>query len=599
MKRKSDDAARIKSEAQSLIELGNLLKRKRSPEQQEQIEQIIHSSRETEAKIAEIKRIDSESSVASNEKRHKKHRAAEDTERINRFGRRDTQESQRIKRKKIINNRHSVKKLPSYNSFFRYLFSDFRKIKEFGIKHRLLCSSIIPGKLRVNRNAGVLLTKSLKPTARELLPLLEKVIEEGWKFLTKADYNLVVIMKDLAKKVIDIPFVHYKPSRRRNLLDRYFDLENLFICLHYRENYPQRIIDSFETVYENLSEGIEKTEDGIIKIKRLLFPDVTLPSLQNFILMLNMLKFRKFVSLQDLINPKTGKIVETNRFDCSRSIQSRINALVNDMKHEILILYRKEKEVKELKTFLPLDNEKMLEFTPLKKVYEAAGGNEYQFEKDKEKILVFVPRFYYAFSTVYGSLLTGKVEVENLGPVRIFKEVFFNSDLNRLLRTAEKIEQLGFKSPVFPKKRFLQIKKDRSQAITVEIEIMQLLDEGILIFRELAEKLTEIIRRDKSDTDRQLTTPIDPVYVEKDNFSIPFAYNIITNNPFCSGKTVRLSLSSIVTVLFLYLLYIEDSYTKNLINQDQDIRRDINTKMEVLERIAVPDEFAEIKEQLI
>jgi hypothetical protein len=405
-------------------------------------------------------------------------------------------------------------------------------------------------------------------------------------------------MKELTEKVSSASFSSYRQAKSRNLLDRYMDLENLFICLYYREEYPQRVIDSLEDVIGNLSEGMAKAEEGGMQIRRILYPDITLPSLTNFLLIMNMIKFRRYISLKELINTKSGKVVDSTRFDCSRSIQTKINSMINDVKHEVLLLYRKEREVKELKTFVPMGSDKMLDFTPLKRVYERGSGTDHQFEQDKDKILHFVPRFNYAFTMVFENLLTGKINAENIGPVRIFKEVFFNRDLERLIRTAEKIEQLAFKSPVFPKKRYIQIKKDRSEAITVEIEILQLIDECILIYRELMEKLAEIIRRDKSDTDRQLSTPIDPVYLEKDNFSIPYAYSMILDNPVCSGKTVRHTISGIVSVLFLYLLHMEDSYTKNLVNRDQEIRKDINVKLEVLERLSEPEEYAEFREQI-
>ncbi|MFP4383670.1 MAG: hypothetical protein ACLFST_02050 [Spirochaetia bacterium] len=587
--RKKEDTASIQNEAQSLIELGRLLKRKRSAEKQAQIEKIIHSKRHTDEKIAEIHRLDEEA-VQENKPREE--------QKINRFGSREKTENKIIKRKLIIRNRHSVKQLPSYNGFFQYLFSDFRKIKEFGVRHRLLTSSIIPGKLKINRNAGVLLTKSLKPTSRELLPLLNRCIDEGWKFLTKTNYNLIVLMKELTEKVSSASFNSYRQARSRNLLDRFMELENLFICLYYRDDYPRRVIDSLEDVIGNLSEGMAKAEEGGMQVRRILFPDITLPSLTNFLLILNMIKFRKFITVKDLINTKAGKVVDSTRFDCSRSIQAKINSMINDIKHEVLLLYRKEREVKELKSFVPMGSDKMLDFTPLKRIYEGGGGTDHHFEQDKDKILHFVPRFNYAFTAVFGNLLAGKINTENIGLVRIFKEVFFNRELDRLIRTAEKIEQLAFKSPVFPKKRYIQVRKDRSEAITVEVEILQLIDECILIYRELMEKLAEIIRRDKSDTDRQLSTPVDPVYLEKDNFSIPFAYSIILDNPVCSGKTVRHSISGIVSVLLLYLLHLDDSYTKNMVNRDQEIRRDINTKLEVLERLCEPEEYAEFREQI-
>jgi hypothetical protein len=51
-------------------------------------------------------------------------------------------------------------------------------------------------------------------------------------------------------------------------------------------------------------------------VKMVLTKDGTMPSLYNYFLGLNMLKYRRYLTMNDLIREDAGPVVDSTEFDC-------------------------------------------------------------------------------------------------------------------------------------------------------------------------------------------------------------------------------------------------------------------------------------------
>lgn len=171
----------------------------------------------------------------------------------------------------------------------------------------------------------------LEQTKRSQLPLLSAALDvaltDGWRFLRKEQYNLLATLMRLVTELdglqpqplsqgyaspsrrlfgIEIAFFTFISYRDAPAVgkDRLFGLEELLPKL----SYPEK-------------EGAEALAAGNLLLKNGGPP----PCLQDFILALNMVRSRRYLTIADLLRPEGEALVSATEFDCGDDVQDAID----------------------------------------------------------------------------------------------------------------------------------------------------------------------------------------------------------------------------------------------------------------------------------
>ncbi|MBA7630987.1 hypothetical protein ES703_38514 [subsurface metagenome] len=567
----------IEREAEDHIALGLLLRKERSEQKKSAVEKILHSERSIAEKIEKIKLIDDKDEESY------------------------VQEIEATSRElpvdyHIARIQQAIKMPLTKYSYWAFLFQEYRKIRDFGKEKHIFYSVFFPPGVRISPELPNYFGKHLLLWAAALVNHVNLALEIGWLYLSRYEYNLLAVLKKLCDKIISTNFIFFK-LKDRDLIGKLRSFESLFLILHYRSNFLERIIGSLKTVLKKdpgYEGDFEHTAD---LVKRILLPDASLPSLYNFFLGLNMFKYRRFLNMKALIRRDLGNVIPAEEFDCSRQIRKKINAYIRKTAESLKNLHEQLHEINSLKSYLTLDDSGEVDLKPLKHFYEAARSRgEYKFSDDIDNIMVFAPRFLSLFEKSFYSLLNGKVSISGIGKVEIFSRIFFQMEFPGLKNIIDQLEKISFNFSQFPHKRYLLLKSSKKGAISVETKVMQLIDEAVSLLVGIGKQLSRILsRRQPAAEQSGKPDPLDPIVLKGKSFNLPYEDQIIITKNRWQGKTVLESLSSIIRICFTASVCFYDQHTLALLEREERAAEEIKSMLEVLKRIADPKSFRELE----
>ena len=75
--------------------------------------------------------------------------------------------------------------------FFQFVFKEYSKIKDFARRTKVIVCLFIPPRTRINGNIRNVLNEYLKTAVSDLKSPLEFIQNNGWRYVTKSEYNLL------------------------------------------------------------------------------------------------------------------------------------------------------------------------------------------------------------------------------------------------------------------------------------------------------------------------------------------------------------------------------------------------------------------------
>ena len=509
-----------------------------------------------------------------------------------------TDESELVK-DRYVRNRMKIKAPLAQASFFRFIFREYKKIRNFGQESHILFSNVFPSRISLNKDIGRSFNKHLHPTAGELVKVLDKILKTGWYYLYKSEYNFLVVFKTLCERIVSTNFgrLNYKD---RNLIIRLAMLENSFLVFHYDPEYPDTVLNTLQKALVK-DPGLKEAHPDVIDLaKRVLLQDATLPSFYNFLLGLNMFKYKRHFVLQDLISGGRRTVIGSDQFDCSSDIRQQINRCVRDYSSSLVPFHKEKLEIMRLKSFLPVNNNNEYDFTSLQNLYDTGRTEKkYSFINDKDNVMLFTSRFLERFENKFSGFLNGEIQVQGAGKVKIFTLNIFNMEIARTRYLIDKFEKLSFDfSSSFTWKRFMKINRDNMGATHIEAEVMLLLHECLGILHEIGTKLSRVLRMHQPG-DGRVKEPawVDPDVLSGKAFQIPYENAKIKSKTDLNGKTIAEAFSFVISVCFLACVFFHDRYTISLLDREKSVDDEIRLKLAMLERIADTERYNKLKEK--
>jgi len=500
--------------------------------------------------------------------------------------------------KRIWRNRRNIKAFQTQASFFRYLFFEYKRIRYFGNTTHIFFPKIIPPGLQLSKDVCVTFTKYLQPWCIELLGVISNFLNMRWPHLTKKEYNLMVILKKLCEKIVETDFSRLDYIDR-NLIDKLRSLETFFLVLHYRQGYPDIILSVLQRELKKDLNYKKDVKDVILHVKRIINRDDELPSLYNFLIGLNMLKFRRFFNLQDLIHSNSGEMVSSTIHECEMKTQKEIDIYIEDLRRELIDLHKKKLEIFGIRSYLPINELKEIDFRTLEYLYESSEPKKKNnFSKDQENIVLIAMRLFRTFVGSFENILNGKINISGVGYVELFAKNFFHMELTKIKYLTEKLEKLSyhFQSP-FSYDQYLLHMSPQKIIPKLDVEAIQLIGEGLTILNDIGKKLERVLRlRGPAEKGEKDPAPLDITVLNGKSFSLPYEDKIIKFKTKLGGKTIAEALSFIVSVSYLMSIFFRKPEIYGLISQEEKVKSEIRSKLDIIERVAKPKIYQELRD---
>lgn len=568
---KSASSGRLSPEAEDIITLGQLLKQRRDEERRRAVDAIVASGLTIREKIQEIQKLDAGSK--------------QDIDGENKGGERTRPLRYRVPALIDI-----LKKPYARIPYFAYLFGDYRSILSFG-KFTLVFTPVrfFPD-VKLSQAVPLLLSRNLRKWAAELSGIVSLGLEDSWHYLRKIEYNLLVVMKQLCEKILSINFnlFDYKDPY---LLNKLRSLEALFLVFHYREYYQELLYFSLQQIVKNDPRVSDKYETAVDLIHKILHNDGSTPSLYNIILGLNMLKYRRYLTIRDLLCTDLGELINTKDFACPPHVKEKIGALVADGRRRLAELRSHQEKTKKIKTFLILDESGEVSFDPLRLFYEQAQSGEagYAFAADSEDILRFGPRFFDTFDRTFSPLLNGPTDLEGIGAVTLFTHDFFQLEFLRIRRIAGRI--WDYSEDELPRTRFLDLQHSTKGIQSLEAEILKQVNEGLDVIFEMAQKVEMILNTRRKSGGRP-SGSLDPMILHGKSFSIPHGKRRILSTGVLNGKTVVEALTYFVSLCFTIAVFYHYPAVYDPLEQEPQNNKELKLQLEILSRLTGPQSIS-------
>jgi hypothetical protein len=533
------DRRKIEKEAEDHIALGLLLRKRRSPQRREEVQRILAGPQSVGQKIEGIKRLDARPEAG------RPGEAAEPAQETETGGSGLEPEAgagpaQRLERPPA----HRIKASPPAASFWSFVFRELPRLRAFGRRTHTLLTGWFPPAVRADPALKGFLTQTLQPWAAELGRRLKPVLELGWLHLTKRQYNWVVVLARLAERILAADFAHL-PWRERNLVDSLRSLEAQFLLLHSREGLMQELTSSLRTVFEKKSRLDSDYPPAAELVRRLLSAEASLPSLYNCLLAFNMVKFRRLLDLGDLLRGDFGPGVSADEFDCPPQIRARIAEYADSSMENLQTLHTQLTELRRLAGYLSYDEKGQADTRLLAALYGP------KWEAERENLMVLAPRLFREFERAFQSLLSGTVAVEGVAKAALFEPAFFQTEFGRLAVATDKLEKAGFGLANFPFNRFLAIRASGKGAIPKELEVLQLLEEGLAALFDLGKALAQVLAMDGVGArEGEGERPLDASLLQGVPFRLPHAGCRLQGGEFLRGLTVREALARAIRICF-------------------------------------------------
>lgn len=568
------DRTEIEKEAEDHIALGLLLRKDRDEQKKNAVQKVLASDLGVPDKIGKIREID------------EKEDALALLHIVRQVG---TQGS----RRKISQASRTIKRPQQGLSHLAFLFRDYNRVQEFGRRTHVLEARLFPPRARMDPHLPRFFAKEIQPSAAELSARLRPVMEHGWMYLTARQYNLTALLKRLADRLQGFDFLRLN-WRDANLIDGMRRIESLFLMLHQNPDTTDSILEALHVFFDKRHEEKEEAVRAGSLVLEILAEDFALPSLYNCLVGLNIMKYRRMLTLADLIHDGTGDVVDSRTFDCEDQVRSRMDAYVEDALQSMKKEHEQLQEARRINSYVTVDDQDKPETTVLRQLYASADPKSpADFDANQGNLVLFLSRLLRGYDRTFSPLLTGSIALEGGEKVTVFARTFFETDFARLRMVADKLETGPFHFSSFPLSRYLQIKAARLGTVGNETEGTELILEGVACLVDIGKTLVKVLgaRSPVGGGSPAPAAPLQPTVLQGKAFSLPAENRKLQVRSLLNGKTVVEALGTTVSVCFTMGLLFQDDFLALFLGRERRLLADLQTRMRLMENLLEPENF--------
>jgi hypothetical protein len=214
-------------------------------------------------------------------------------------------------------------------------------------------------------------------------------------------------------------------------------------------------------------------------------------------------------------------------------------------------------------------------------------------EADRENLMVLVPRLFTAFERAFQPLLAGTVALEGAAKAALFEPAFFQTEFARLATATDKLERAVFGYAHFPFNRFLAIRGSSQGAIPKELEVLQLVEEGLAVLFNLGKVLARVLAW--TGGAGKEAAALDTSLLQGQPFRLPHAGRRLLAEGFLRGLTVREGLAQVIRVCFTTGHLLQDPAVFLHFGKEPRLAAQLSATLRQLEHLLEERAFTELK----
>ena len=574
--------------------LGKLLQKKRAVQQSAQVEVVLQSSITIEKKINQIEEIDKEAEKITSSYLSRNDFSADS--KVKKTEKNIQAKQPRPSFHEYHRTQQSIKQTVKEKSYWKYLFSDSRNIKRFGNRKHIFEMRIFTGKTILTNSLKKYFPNVLQKNYLRMLPGLNQILQHGWLFLKKEEYNVLNLLHALVQNIIKLNFnrLNYKS---RFCIDRITQLESKYLSLSAIPDSLQKITYIIDQSNENLKEF--QTENKNLKrdVCMLFQEDITIPSFYNFIIGANMVKYRRLLGLQDLIKNDTAPLISTEDWECSEDLYSKIQEHIKGLENELIPLVKYYAETARKIEYVPVDANRNPDQKLLMQTWDNYYGDN-DFKKDNDNIIRFSVKLCKLILDQHKHLLIGTVVDKQNKELKIFSEQVFSGEIGRISNSLSKIEVIMEIMPTFSRNRYLKLKQTRKGHIPNEAALMQILAIIISVSIKISEQMINIlISRKKGTNPSENGSPLDMIMINRGAFFLPSENKVLNKPHVFSGLTVVEAMHNSIGFLLSIAIHLNDPETTSIIKREVKQKQKITQIIKELKRLATKSEYTRMSDE--
>lgn len=576
------------NDSQVYAELSNLLSIPRSNRDKKRVLSVIEEDISLRDKIKKIKQIDKQSVFNKAEAKMKNY-GDQQKKAISAY-----KQASKVKPKKDVPVLFEHPAPLEKNNFLSYTFGHFRKISRFGRASKAIKIRYFPPRHELHNRFYSLICDDLRT---EIVPLLEplwNIREDGWKILTKLEYNLCVHFYD----IIDL---YYKKVTAGFVgVENLLLIQNPFIQLIQNTHYMDTLLEAIDKYISEPTPYIKDKKIILHNTQRIIHPTKMKPSLTEAILAVNMIQSKKYITLEELFKKQKIGYISAKQYQCPEHVKTRLDQYKRIISNKYLnALDEKDFIVHLKKSVLEPDGETKKPFKILYEVYHYYANLEINPEKHlsfddalnkdvKDWLVKILNNFGDIFDPLMGKNVKVKDQDENYEEIALFP--YKTLDIyDRFRNVSLKISHFADKYPKIKipydsynralnytlkdeesNTRFVRLVKDLSfDAFELGRNIYNLLiNREHILGMGYQEKLNFLRKRDLAEM--TLSHP--------DHF-------IVNSRWFAEKSVIQVAYTMMDTLLSLsYLL--KENLLMDLLKQDEILLEEIKKYEEILHRMA-------------
>ncbi len=517
--------------------------------------------------------------------------------------------------REIRKNRKKLKRTIEEAGMLQFFFDDLWKIIPFQKNTGLIDSKFLYLHMRCSPLHVDVYSVSLQK--RTLLPLnefLRQLLSKGWVFLTKTEYNVFSLLRELTESVMAIDFLHLN-YQDRDLADSLGKIEQNFLALRSVCQDLNDFSAAIRKAFQNMPELPGSISSTLTLVQRVLSYNILNPSLEQFILAANIVKYRRFLELSDLMEETAGTVISTNEYDAPDHIQTEIRRYLKETESRLSTLVKrrdvlqskeqgknlKQNEYEDLAFFYSYGDDLLQQaqdlLDPKKRGLQntnTTGGN---FQRDKSLAIVFTLRFIQRFVQTTRTLLTGTLPLSS-GVQRIFSKDLFGYYFEKIDENLSALAACLKEHPHFSVDQLTATRAVPLEDLTdMQKKILAGFDGVLQPLLMIHGLLQKIIQKHVPPPPSVKPGPITIRQTTGETLSIPFSQEFIDQRDVLMGKTVSEALFSLQDILTQFLMILQPE-TSNIRNLDlEEIEREIFALAKLIKRIGTKEYFQTIRKK--
>ncbi|OHD53815.1 MAG: hypothetical protein A2Y33_16655 [Spirochaetes bacterium GWF1_51_8] len=495
-------------------------------------------------------------------------------------------------------NRRLIKVRQKKEKYFQFLFKHFLKIREFGKKSGLISSSFFPPRVWINPEYKKVVLPGFQNDSAILIRALKPLLQTGWIFLEKTEYNLLVQFRKLCESILNAA---PENKQKTGVLELFREVERRFLVCQYQPEFAPIIIDSIIMLMKRSKRNDHDIQEALFHLRRLLTANTANPSLFDFLLVLNMAEYKKFLEFKEILQLVPGILISNFRYECDPQTQVEIDQYIEKNEAKIDELVARKMEIDKVERFMKRfvgegsSGGDDIDFRLLRQLYDyGSRTGKTGFSQDQNALPVFAQNLFLQFTDNLDPLMGDKVEVEGFGPIRIFEKDMFKREFGVMQTMIHHLSQESFNSPHLSRERLYQIKyphKDTNPS-QGEASIFKALTSISDIVLEIGKKVGAVcmIYQEQPDgaANKGGIEPVSQAVIDRGYYSVPYWNKKIQIKGYFDGQTVEGALGQIASISFLIACFFYDDNMQSALSDRRSYIEEIQAIKKVLKRVADP-----------